>query len=85
MSFPAPLPGETAVFFISPENITITTSDPGKSTGARNVFTATIGEIISMGVYCKLHLDCGFPWSPVSTRNPSARCMRRRETGIDSL
>jgi hypothetical protein len=38
-----------------------------------------------MGVYCKLHLDCGFPWSPVSTRNPSARCMRRRETGIDSL
>jgi tungstate transport system ATP-binding protein len=55
------LTGETAVFCIRPENITITTTDPGETTSARNIFPATIGKIIPMGVYCKLHLDCGFP------------------------
>ena len=53
--------GETAVFCVRPENITIITSDTDETTSARNVFPATIGRIISMGVYCKVHLDCGFP------------------------
>jgi tungstate transport system ATP-binding protein len=57
----AALPGETAVFCVRPENITITTADPGETTSARNVLPAIIGKIIPMGVYCKLHLDCGFP------------------------
>lgn len=62
IAFPgAALPGETAVFCVRPENITITTSDPGDTTSARNVFPATIRKIIPMGAYCKLHLDCGFP------------------------
>jgi len=57
----AALPGETAVFCVRPENITITTADPGETTSARNVLPAIIGKIIPLGVYCKLHLDCGFP------------------------
>lgn len=57
----AALPGETAVFCVRPENITIITSDPGETTSARNVFPAVIGKIVHIGVYCKLHLDCGFP------------------------
>jgi tungstate transport system ATP-binding protein len=53
-------PGENAVFCIRPENITITTSNPGSATSARNVFPAIICKMTHMGVYFKLHLDCGF-------------------------
>ena len=52
--------GEEAVFCVRPENITII-SDQGGATSARNVFPAIIDKIVSMGVYYKLHLDCGFP------------------------
>ncbi|KAF0220115.1 MAG: tungstate transport system ATP-binding [Geobacteraceae bacterium] len=54
-------PGEPVVFCIRPEHITITTSDPGGATSARNVFPATIRKMVTMGVYHKLHLECGFP------------------------
>lgn len=54
-------PGETAVFCIRPENVTITTGDPGGATSARNIFSSTINKIIPMGVYSKIDLDCGFP------------------------
>ena len=53
--------GEKALFCIRPEHITITTSDPGRATSARNVFPATIRKIIPMGAYHKLYLECGFP------------------------
>ena len=43
-------PGETAVFCIRPENVTITAGDPGGATSARNVFSATITRVIPMGV-----------------------------------
>jgi tungstate transport system ATP-binding protein len=66
MGHPIDLPGsagagESAVFCIGPENITITTANPGGATSARNVFPAIIGKMTHMGVYFKLHLDCGFP------------------------
>jgi tungstate transport system ATP-binding protein len=66
MGHPIDLPGiagagENAVFCIRSENITITTSNPGGATSARNVFPATIGKMTHMGVYFKLHLYCGFP------------------------
>ena len=54
-------PGEQALFCIRPEHITITTSDPGGATSARNIFPATIRKIIPMGAYHKLYLECGFP------------------------
>lgn len=53
--------GEKALFCIRPEHITITTSDPGKATSARNIFPATIRKILPMGAYHKLYLECGFP------------------------
>ena len=53
--------GEQALFCIRPEHITITTSDPGGATSARNIFPATIRKIIPMGAYHKLYLECGFP------------------------
>ncbi|MBT1072859.1 ABC transporter ATP-binding protein [Pelotalea chapellei] len=53
-------PGEMAVFCIRPENVTITTDNPGGATSARNVYPSTITRIIPMGVYNKIWLDCGF-------------------------
>jgi tungstate transport system ATP-binding protein len=52
--------GEEAVFCVRPEHITII-SDQGGATSARNVFPAVINKIVSMGLYYKLHLDCGIP------------------------
>ncbi|HTP64454.1 MAG TPA: ABC transporter ATP-binding protein [Geobacteraceae bacterium] len=60
--------GDEAVFCIRPENITITTADPGDATSARNVFLAIIRRMIPMGVYYKLELDCGFPLVVCLTR-----------------
>jgi tungstate transport system ATP-binding protein len=60
--------GEHAVFCIRPENITITTSNPGGATSARNVFPTIIGKMIPMGIYLKLYLDCGFPLVAYLTR-----------------
>lgn len=73
------LPGETVVFCIRPENITITTSHPGETTSARNVFPANIVKITFMGVYCKLHLDCGFPL--VACLTPQSLSMMHLERG----
>jgi tungstate transport system ATP-binding protein len=53
--------GEEVVLCIRPENVTITTVDPGGSTSARNVLPAIVGKIVNMGAYFKVTLDCGFP------------------------
>jgi tungstate transport system ATP-binding protein len=53
--------GDTAVFCIRPEHVTIDIFDPAGKTSARNVFAAVIGKILPTGVFQKVHLDCGFP------------------------
>ena len=65
-------PGDSVVFCVHPEHITVSTSDPGKETSARNVFPATITRIVPMGVYQKLHLDCGYPLVAYLTRQSMA-------------
>lgn len=52
--------GDSAVFCIRPEHITISNFDPDQETSARNVFPATIRKIVPTGVFQKIHLDCGF-------------------------
>ncbi|GAM11447.1 molybdate/tungstate import ATP-binding protein WtpC [Geobacter sp. OR-1] len=54
-------PGETALFCIRPENVTIDIVDPSGETSARNVFAAGIRRVIPNGMFHKIHLDCGFP------------------------
>lgn len=54
-------PGEEALFCIRPENVTVATGDRSCLTSARNVIPALIAKIVPMGVYYKVHLDCGFP------------------------
>ena len=53
--------GEAVVLCIRPENVTISTHPPQEGTSARNVFQGKIMKIISMGLYQKVHLHCGFP------------------------
>jgi tungstate transport system ATP-binding protein len=53
--------GESVVFCIRPENVTLALYPSKESTSARNVFLGKIVKIISMGFYYKVQLDCGFP------------------------
>jgi tungstate transport system ATP-binding protein len=53
--------GETVVCYIRPENVTLSTGTSGEATSARNVFPGKIIKITPMGLFHKVHLDCGFP------------------------
>jgi tungstate transport system ATP-binding protein len=53
--------GETVVLCIRPENVTLSTRSSQEGTSARNVFPGRIVRIISLGLYQKVELNCGFP------------------------
>ncbi|MCX5915438.1 MAG: ABC transporter ATP-binding protein [Deltaproteobacteria bacterium] len=53
--------GEPVVFCIRPENVTLAVPPHQEATSARNVFPAMITKIVPLGLYYKVHLDCGFP------------------------
>jgi tungstate transport system ATP-binding protein len=52
--------GGTVVCFIRPENVTLSTGTSREATSARNVFPGKIIKITPMGLFHKVHLDCGF-------------------------
>jgi len=53
--------GETVVLCIRPENVTLSSHPSKEATSARNIFSGKIVKIISLGLYQKIHLYCGFP------------------------
>ena len=53
--------GESVVFCIRPENVTLAVHHSKESSSARNVFPGRIVKIIPLGLYHKVQLDCGFP------------------------
>jgi tungstate transport system ATP-binding protein len=53
--------GGAVVCFIRPENVTLSTGTSGEATSARNIFPGTIVKITPMGLFHKIHLNCGFP------------------------
>jgi tungstate transport system ATP-binding protein len=53
--------GERVVLCIRPENVTLSIRPSQERTSARNVFPGKIAKIISLGLYQKIHLQCGFP------------------------
>ena len=53
--------GESVVLCVRPENVTLLTRPSQEGTSARNIFSAKIVKIISLGLYQKVQLDCGFP------------------------
>jgi len=54
------LPGEEIYCCIRPENVILNSSDPGLTSSTRNVFSARIVDIASLGPFLRLRLECGF-------------------------
>jgi tungstate transport system ATP-binding protein len=54
-------PGEKVLLCIRPENVTIATVPASGTTSARNVFHGHIEKIVPLGLFGRVHLDCGFP------------------------
>ena len=52
--------GEPVVFCIRPENVTLAFPPHLGATSARNVFPGRIVKIVPLGLYYRVHLDCGF-------------------------
>lgn len=65
-------PGDPVYCCIRPENVTIELINPDDLTSARNVFSAKIVDIDSMGPFLKLNLECGFPLVSYVTREAFA-------------
>ena len=53
--------GEKVILCIRPENVTISKNSRGMITSARNVFTGKVERITPLGLFQKVHIDCGFP------------------------
>jgi tungstate transport system ATP-binding protein len=53
--------GEKVILCIRPENVTISKNSRGGITSARNVFPGKIERITPLGLFQKVHIDCGFP------------------------
>ncbi len=53
--------GESVVFCIRPENVTLAVPPLKESSSARNVFPGRIVKVIPLGLYYKVQLHCGFP------------------------
>jgi tungstate transport system ATP-binding protein len=53
--------GEEVILCIRPENVTLIPHAVRETTSARNVLPGMIERIISLGLYEKVQLNCGFP------------------------
>jgi tungstate transport system ATP-binding protein len=53
--------GEEVILCIRPENVTLTPHPSKETTSARNLFPGKIEKVISLGLYQKVQLNCGFP------------------------
>jgi tungstate transport system ATP-binding protein len=53
--------GESVVLCIRPENVTLAIPPAKEISSARNIFPGRVLKLIPLGLYYKVHLDCGFP------------------------
>jgi tungstate transport system ATP-binding protein len=53
--------GESVVFCIRPENVTLAILPFKESSSARNVFSGRIVKVTHLGLYHRVQLHCGFP------------------------
>ena len=53
--------GEEVILCIRPENVTLSPQSSKEVTSARNLFPGRIEKIMSLGLYQKVQLNCGFP------------------------
>ena len=52
--------GEGVLCCIRPEHVTLSTNIPVPASSARNVFSGTIRKITPLGLFLRVHLNCGF-------------------------
>ncbi|MBA4421826.1 MAG: ABC transporter ATP-binding protein [Syntrophus sp. (in: bacteria)] len=60
--------GEGVLCCIRPEHVTLSTNTPFSESSARNVFSGTIRKITPLGLFHRVHLDCGFDLVAYVTR-----------------
>ena len=53
--------GEAVILCIRPENVTLSINPLREATSARNVFPGKVEKIVSLGLYQKIRIQCGFP------------------------
>lgn len=53
--------GERVLCGIRPEHVTLSLAPPEGVTSARNAFPARVTQIVPMGAFFRISLDCGFP------------------------
>jgi tungstate transport system ATP-binding protein len=61
-------PGTSVLCCIRPENITIATNSDHAGTSARNVYPGKITKITPLGLFHRVHVDCGFELVAYVTR-----------------
>jgi tungstate transport system ATP-binding protein len=61
--------GASVLCCIRPEHVTLSTNTPSPASSARNVFRATIKKITPLGLFTRVHLDCGFDLVAYVTRS----------------
>ncbi|MBU2056014.1 MAG: ABC transporter ATP-binding protein [Proteobacteria bacterium] len=52
--------GEGVLCCIRPEHVTLSTNIPPPGSSARNVFSGRILKIVAIGLFHRIHVDCGF-------------------------
>jgi tungstate transport system ATP-binding protein len=60
--------GDAVLCCIRPEHVTLSTNAPFPGSSARNVFSGTIRKITPLGLFHRVHLDCGFDLVAYVTR-----------------
>jgi tungstate transport system ATP-binding protein len=76
--------GDRALVCIRPENVTLAREVNRAGTSARNVFRSTVREIVSMGFYQRVNLDCGFPLVAYVTQNSLDTLMLHEGASVDA-
>jgi tungstate transport system ATP-binding protein len=71
--------GEEVILCIRPENVTLVDQSSKEATSARNLFPGKIEKIISLGLYQKVQLNCGFPLIAYVTHHSVERLSLREE------
>ena len=60
--------GEAVLCCIRPEHVTLSNITPSSESSARNVFAGTIRKITPLGLFYRVHVDCGFDLVSYVTR-----------------
>jgi tungstate transport system ATP-binding protein len=74
--------GEEVILCIRPENVILSASSSRELTSARNVFPGKVEKIISLGLYQKVQLDCGFPLVAYVTNHSLENLALREEKAV---